>query len=192
MQPATVPVRIPPLDPPYEPEMEAILGKWMPPGSTVEPLKLFRTLVRNREISERMRVLGAGILGRTSSIDLADREIVIDRVCARCGCEYEWGVHVTSFGPRLAISESVLQATASSTANDPIWSDRQRMLVRLVDELHDTSCVTDALWSELARVWSPEQLLELLTITGFYHMISFLANAAGVPLESWAARFPNR
>ena len=94
MQPATHPMRIPPLDPPYEPEIEAMLAKWMPPGSAVEPLKLFRTLVRNREISERMRVLGAGILGRASSIDLPDREIVIDRVCARCGCEYEWG------GPR--------------------------------------------------------------------------------------------
>ena len=184
------PARIPPLDPPYEPEIEAMLAKWMPPGSAVEPLKLFRTLVRNWEISERMRVLGAGILGRTSCIDLADREIVIDRVCARCGCEYEWGVHVTSFGPRMDIPELVLQATASRAADDPIWSDRQRLLVKLVDELHETSRLSDALWSELSRLWTPEQLLELLTITGFYHMISFIANAAGVPLESWAARFP--
>src|ERR1051326_9283685 len=79
--------RIPPLEPPYEPETAAALAKWMPPGATVEPLKLFRTLSRNQQISERMRPLGAGLLGRQSSLDPRDREIVIDRTCARCGCE---------------------------------------------------------------------------------------------------------
>ncbi|HEV7760231.1 MAG TPA: hypothetical protein VGO78_14620 [Acidimicrobiales bacterium] len=31
---------------------------------------------------------------------MRDREIVIDRTCARCGCQYEWGVHVAFFGDR--------------------------------------------------------------------------------------------
>src|SRR5215470_8692869 len=93
--------RIAPLEPPYEPDTATMLAKWMPPGAAVEPLKLFRTLVRNQHISERMRPLGAGLLGRRSSIDPRDREMVIDRTCARCGCEYEWGVHVTSFGQAL-------------------------------------------------------------------------------------------
>ena len=34
------------------------------------------------------------------------------------------------------------------------------------------------------------QLLELLITVGWYHTISFVANAARVPLEPWAARFP--
>src|SRR5205823_11687948 len=37
--------RIAPLEPPYPPDIEAALAKWMPPGSPMEPLRLFRTLV---------------------------------------------------------------------------------------------------------------------------------------------------
>src|SRR5690242_20005187 len=55
--------RIAPLDPPYDPATEQMLGKWMPPDSGLEPLKLFRTLAVHHSLFGRMRPLGAGILG---------------------------------------------------------------------------------------------------------------------------------
>lgn len=182
--------RIPPLEPPYTPEVAASLAKWMVPGAPVEPLKLFRTLIQNQEISDRMRPLGAGILGRHSSIDPRDREIVIDRVCARCRCEYEWGVHVAFYGQALSMPQDRLEATVTGTSNDPAWSERERLLVRLVDELHETSTISDPLWRDLAKGWSPSQLIELLVVVGWYHLISFVANGARVELEEWAAHFP--
>ncbi len=159
-------------------------------SGAAEPLKLFRTLAHNMELAGRMRPLGAGILGRTSKIDPREREIVIDRTCARCRGEYEWGVHVVVFGKTLGIPQETLEATATKDSTDPLWSDRERLLVRLVDELHDTAQVSDALWADLARHWTIPQLLELLVTVGWYHTISFVANAARVPLETWAARFP--
>jgi alkylhydroperoxidase family enzyme len=185
-----MPPRIPPLDPPYEPEVEALLSRMMPPRAATEPLSLFRTLARNRELAGRMRVLGAGFLGKSSSLDPRDREIVIDRVCARCGCEYEWGVHAAAFGAALGLREDTLRATVSASSDDPAWSDRERVLVRVADELHDTGNLSDELWSEFSTRWNAEQILEILMLAGFYHAISFVANAARVPLESWAARFP--
>jgi 4-carboxymuconolactone decarboxylase len=184
------PPRIAPLEPPYSPDVATALAKWMPPGSTVEPLKLFRTLLQNREMSDRMRPLGAGILGSHSSIDARDREIVIDRVCARCGCEYEWGVHVASFGQALAIPRETLAATVTKTPFDPLWSERESLLVQMVDELHDTSTISDALWNQFAARWTPSQLIELCIMVGWYHLISFVANAARVQPEEWAASFP--
>ncbi|MGO9905721.1 MAG: hypothetical protein ACLPY3_08390 [Solirubrobacteraceae bacterium] len=46
--------RIAPLEPPYEPAIEAMLEKWMPPGSSIEPLALFRTLAVHDELFARM------------------------------------------------------------------------------------------------------------------------------------------
>src|SRR5438552_8948232 len=94
-QPMSAP-RIAPLEPPYAPEALEALTKWMPPGSGAEPLKLFRTLTRHPTLSARMRPLGAALLGR-GTIPLRARELLILRTCARCGAEYEWGVHVTAF-----------------------------------------------------------------------------------------------
>ncbi len=184
--------RILPLSPPYDPDVAAALAKWMPPGSALEPLKLFRTLYQNPQLSSRMRPLGAGLLGSQSSLDPREREIVIDRTCARCGCEYEWGVHVAAYGAAVGLAETQLEDTASETVAQALWSEREQVLIQLVDELHETATLSDALWVQLVASWSIAQILELIIMVGWYHLISFVANAAHIEDEPWAARFPKR
>ncbi|HXM45065.1 MAG TPA: carboxymuconolactone decarboxylase family protein [Bryobacteraceae bacterium] len=182
--------RIAPLDPPYDPEIAEALAKWMPPGAKAEPLKLFRTLVRSPEIASRLRVLGAGILGPRSLIAPRDREVLIHRTAALCGCEYEWGVHATAYGEAVGLTPEALRATVAGNANDPIWTEREALLVALVDELHQTAHVSDQLWTALSAHWDAPQLIELLIIVGAYRLIAYVANGAQVALEEWGARFP--
>ena len=182
--------RIAPLEPPYEPEIEESLRRWMPPGAEVEPLKLFRTLTVHPDLSSRMRALGAGLLGHPT-IDPREREIVIHRATARAGAEYEWGVHAVAFGRPLGLTDEQIAATARGDAHDPAWSrDRDRLLVRLADELHDTATVSDDLWDALAREYEAPQLLELVVLAGWYRLIAQVINAARIELEPWAERFP--
>jgi alkylhydroperoxidase family enzyme len=187
-QPAAA--RIAPLEPPYEPETEKTLHKWMPPNSPWEPLILFRTLAVNEELSSRMRVLGAGILGH-GLIEPRQREIVIHRTCARAGAEYEWGVHAVAFGKPLGLTDAQLAASVNGAADHPAWSADDALLVRLADELHDTCQISDPLWSALGERYRPEQLLELITIAGWYRTIAYLNNGLRIAPEPWAARFPS-
>jgi 4-carboxymuconolactone decarboxylase len=181
------PPRIAPLDPPYSPEIEASLRKWMPPGSDAEPLKLFRTLNIHEQLASRMRPLGAGILGH-GLVEPRDREIVILRTCARAGAEYEWGVHVLAFGRPLGLSDEQIAATVSG--DDLVWSEPDAELISLADELYDSATISDALWATLALRFSKEQLIEMLVIAGWYRLLSYVINAVGVQREPWAARFP--
>jgi 4-carboxymuconolactone decarboxylase len=183
--------RIAPLEPPYEPEIDALLKKWMPPGAETEPLRLFRTLAVHDELASRMRPIGSGILGH-GRVEPREREIVIHRTCARAGAEYEWGVHVLAFGKPVGLSDEQIAATVHGSAEDPVWSERDALLIRLADELHDTSTVSDALWADLAAHFSDDQLLELVITAGWYRLLSYVINAAGVEHEPWAARFPAR
>jgi 4-carboxymuconolactone decarboxylase len=139
-----------------------------------------------------MRPLGAGILGPQSTLDPREREIVIDRTCARCGCEYEWGIHVAAFGEACGLDRAQLEDTASSTVEKALWSEREGVLIQLVDELHETATISDTVWEQLAVLWSAAQILEVIIIVGWYHLISFVANAAHVEYEPWAARFPQK
>jgi len=183
--------RIAPVEPPFEAPVADELKRWLPPNSPIDPLRLFRTLARNLPLAGAMYPLGHFFLGRRFALGKREREIVIDRVSARCGCEYEWGVHVTGFGAMAGLDEAMLRATVRGTATDPAWSETDRLLVRLVDELHDTAHVSDDLWRELAAHWPAETLLELLALVGWYHVIAFVANGARVELEAWAQRFPD-
>jgi alkylhydroperoxidase family enzyme len=181
--------RIAPLQPPYAPDLKAMLEKWMPPNSEIEPLRLFRTLGVHAELAARMRPLGAGILGH-GLVEPRLREVMIHRTCALCGAEYEWGVHVVAFGRPLGFTDEQLAETVDGNAADGPWSDAERTAYRLADELHETADISDPLFAELERHFDPRQILELVVTSGWYHTISFVVNAARVQLEPWAARFP--
>lgn len=174
--------RITPIEAPYDPAIAEMFARVMPPG--MEPLKLFRTMARSPRILQRMF---AGSLLDKGPVALRDREIVILRTCARCGSEYEWGVHVAMFAERAGLSEQEIAASIGGDAG--LWPARERALIELVDELHDTAQLSDAGWNALAAHFSPEQVLELIALVGYYHTISFMTNACRVDLESTAARF---
>jgi alkylhydroperoxidase family enzyme len=182
--------RIPPVEPPFEPAVAEELKRWMPPNAPPEPLRLFRVLARNVPLAGAMYPLGSFFLSRRFALGRREREIVVERVTARCGCEYEWGVHATGFGAAAGLDETLLRATVRGVPGDGAWSETDRLLVRLVDELHDTARVSDDLWRVLAAHWPAETLLELLALVGWYHVISYVANGARVDLEAWAERFP--
>ena len=181
--------RIPPLQPPYSQEQQALIDKMNPPG-VPEPLALFRVLAHHPVLSERMMGWGGFLLGRKALVPLRDREVVIDRVCARCGAEYEWGVHVAAFAKAAGFTPEQTAAIADPDADDSALAERDRLLVAMVDELHDTSDVSESLWKELEAHYSHPQLVELLMLAGWYHAISYVCRAARVPLEKWAAKRP--
>jgi hypothetical protein len=181
--------RIAPLEPPYEQGLEDMLKKWMPPGSAIEPLALFRTLAVHDELMSRMRPLGSGILGH-GRIEPRDREIIIHRTCARAGAEYEWGVHVIAYGKPLGFTDEQIAATVHGTAEDPAWSEHEALLISLADELHDSCGVSEPLWRALADRFRNDELLELVITAGWYRLLSYVINVARVQHEPWAARFP--
>jgi alkylhydroperoxidase family enzyme len=58
-----------------------------------------------------------------------------------------------------------------------------------VDALHQRADADDATWAAAAEHLSEAQLLDACLLAGWYHAISFAANAARVPLEDGAPRF---
>lgn len=177
--------RIAPAERPYAADMEESLSKLMPPG--MEPLLLFRVLAREPRLFRRF--MGGGLLDR-GTLSMRDRELAIARTCARCGNEYEWGVHMTQFGPRVGFGEAEQRATLASGTDYAGWSARERLILRLIDALHDTTTVSDALWGELRVELRDEQILELIMLAGFYRNVSYIVNALRLPPEPFAARFP--
>lgn len=180
--------RIAPLEPPYDDAIEQQLRSMMPPGAP--PIALFRTFVKNPDMTTAMGSWGRYELGRELSLTMRDREIVIDRTCARCGCEYEWGVHVAFFAERVELTAAQIGSLTHGSADDPCWTDeRDRLLIAATDALHDDADLDDDLWVRLSRELSEPEVLDLTMLCGWYHAISYTANAARVPHEEGAPRF---
>jgi len=181
--------RIAPLEPPHPPEIGAHLAALMPRGWSGPALRLFRVWARHLPLAEALRAVGRHVLAH-GALAPRERELLILRTTARCGAEYEWGVHAVFFPARVGLAADDVAATRSASAEDPRWSERDRLLLRLADALHDRATVPDPLWRALAERWNEAELLEMLAVVGFYHLVSFTANALRLEPEPFAARFP--
>ena len=187
---------IPHLRPPYADDVAAALARMMPKDSPVEPLKLFRTFARNLPFATAMGPLGGYMLSRGrdggANYDVRTRELVIDRVTALCGCEYEWGVHIASYARKAELDEAQVYSIVHGSPRDACWSAKDRAVLAMVDELHAGGRLSSASYQAVAAHFSAEVIIELLALAGWYHAISFVANGAGTELEDWAPRFPEK
>jgi alkylhydroperoxidase family enzyme len=177
--------RIAPIQPPYSAEVQSDFDKVM---RGAPPLLLFRTVAQNPRVLQRM--MAGGLLDR-GSISLRLRELVILRTCARCRAEYEWGVHVAGFAEKAQWTPEQIYATVHGDAASECWGVEERLVLRLSDQLHDSSQVDDALWADLAGHFSPDQIIELIMLAGSYHSISYMVNVCKIQLETSAPRFPS-
>ncbi|MFD8685977.1 carboxymuconolactone decarboxylase family protein [Streptomyces sp. NPDC059651] len=180
--------RIALLEPPYSDRAGELLARMMP--GDAQPIGLFRMFARNLSMAGAMHGWGRYELGRQLTLTTREREIVIDRTCARCGCEYEWGVHMMTFAERVELTREQATSLAYGGPGDSCWtSEPERLLILAVDMLHERSDIDDALWARLASVFDDLQLLDLLLLCGWYHAVSFAARTARLPREPGAPRF---
>jgi alkylhydroperoxidase family enzyme len=150
-------------------------------------LMLFRVMAANPRAWEKFR--SSSLLDR-GPLSLREREIVIDRTCALNACEYEWGVHVTTFAKAAGLNEAEIRATVREGAGASCWSAAEQALIAAVDALHARATLSDGEFSALSSHYDDAKIFEIILLCGFYRTVSYLANGLRLPLEEKAARFP--
>ena len=180
--------RVSPATPPYDEltqkMFERLPREWDP------PLMMFRVLARDGRLLQRY-IGGAVSYLDPSHVTLRQREVFLLRVTGQCKCEYEWGLRVHFFAAAAGLTEAQLAATVAESSKDADWTDEDRLLLRLAEELHSTCTIGDALWDDLARVFSDEAILQLMMMAGHYRTTAYIANSLRLPLEAGRARpFP--
>jgi 4-carboxymuconolactone decarboxylase len=151
------------------------------------PLNIFGVLAHHPKLLKRFNVLGGFLLNK-GLIPERERELVILRIGWNAHAEYEFGQH-TLIGLRCGLTEDeVLELTQPPSACD--WSNDDRALIALADDLATDDCVSDTTWAALAERWSDAELVELLIVAGFYRMVSGFLNSTGVQLDNGVPGFP--
>ena len=179
--------RVAPLERPFPPAFAEAMERTMPPG--VEPLALFRTIAT----SERAwRKFSAGSLLDKGPLGLREREIVIDRTAARCGCDYEWGIHVALFAQRVELNEAQVSDTAADQPDPELWSESELVLIETVDALIDRKRLEEDEYRRLSDHFSEEQILEIVQLVAFYHGVALICGALALPPEPGMPILPSK
>lgn len=169
--------RIAPLAKPWPEAFAQAMMRTMPPG--VEPLTLFTALASSPRAWEKF---SAGSLLDKGPLTLREREIVIARTTARCGCDYEWGIHVALFADRAGLGPDQVAATAGH--GEGAWSEAEQVLVDAVDALLDRKRLSDQEFSSLKVHFDDDRILEIVQLIAFYHGVSLICGALDLAPES--------
>jgi 4-carboxymuconolactone decarboxylase len=146
-------------------------------GDDAEVLNVFRTMAQHPKLMKRWLVFANHVLTK-STIPGRDRELAILRAGWRCHSPYEWGQHVV-IGKREGITDAEVELIAEGP-DAAGWSAHDAAILRAVDELHDTSTISDTTWATLSDTYDQQQMMDLVFAIGQYHLVSFALNAFGV------------
>ena len=183
--------RLPLRQPPYDPEVERTIGNTAFKG--LSPLNLRLSLANHPKLAAAFQAMAHVVLFQ-GAVGEREREFAIIRTGALTRSEYEWGMHVSIYGDQCGFTEAqLLELTCKASwreLSDTLWTPAEKLIVRMVDELHRHSTVADETWQQLASRWPIDQVMELVFASSFYHMAAFFLNSTAVPLENGSQRFP--
>ena len=142
---------------------------------------IYKTLAHHVDLYNRWSPLGQFVLNG-SSLPPREREIVMLRMGWLCQSEYEWAQHARIGKAQAGLTnEDVHRIAEGPTAAG--WSDFERTLLRMVDELRYDTMISDATWTALRARYSDQQAIEALYTAAQYQLVSMALNSLGIQLD---------
>jgi len=184
------PVRLPPLEEhEWSPSTRAqLVSSWLPEGEAPpKPSTVRATLARHETLFEAWDRFGAAIFNGT--LPARDREVLILRTAWLTHCRVQWAYHEAP-AARAGLTDADIGAIVEgpeSAALEP-WD---RVLVKVIDQLHAHGTIDDATWDHLAAHYTDEQLIEVPLVAGHYLMIAYAVNSFGTPVPEGSAPLPS-
>jgi 4-carboxymuconolactone decarboxylase len=142
---------------------------------------IYKTLAHHVDLYNRWSPLGQFILNG-SSLPPREREIVMLRMGWLCQSEYEWAQHARIGKAQAGLTNEDIHRIAEGPAAAG-WSDFERTLLRMVDELRYETMISDATWTALRTKYSAQQAMEALYTAAQYQLVSMALNSLGVQLD---------
>ena len=134
-----------------------------------EPPAVFLTLGRHRRLFWGW-LFFAGALMPGGKLPRRETELVILRVATLSGNEYELTQH-RRLGRRAGLfAEEIARVTDGPDAEG--WGSRERLLLRVTDELHARQDLSDETWAALRAELDERESIELLMLVGHYTMLA--------------------
>ena len=154
-------------------------------AASLPPLNIFRMLPHMPTFLRGFGQLGTAILSQ-AQLDARLREIIILRVGRRSPAPYEWQQHVP-IGRACGVSDDEIAALERNDVAAACFSERDRIVLRLTDELIAAPRATDATLAAMRAQFSDREVCEAVLTVGFYMMVARFLETTGVDLETGTA-----
>ena len=141
-------------------------------GGSLRPVD--EMLLHSEPVADGWNSLLGAVRGATT-LAAGVRELVVMRVAALNGADYEWQAHAAAAaaaGLSPAQQERLRRTDAGDDAGDGEFDQRQRAVLALTDAMTRDITVPADLFAELSVMFDSRQLLELVATVAAYNMVT--------------------
>lgn len=144
----------------------------------------FNAFVHAPGVGRHLSALGATVRFGTS-IERRLSELAIITVGARWRAEFEWWAHA-AMARRHGVSDAVIDAIARG--DEPAFeADDERVVYAAASQLTKLGRISPDAYDAARQLLGDAGMVELVSLCGYYTLISFLLNAFDVPLPPGVA-----
>jgi 4-carboxymuconolactone decarboxylase len=144
----------------------------------------FNAFVHAPGVGRHLSALGGRLRFRTS-IERRLSELAIITVGAQWRAEFEWWAH-----SRMAFENGVSDAVVDAIGRGdepPFEAEDERVIYQVARELTSMGRLGQETYDAAQRLLGDQGMVELVSLCGYYTLISYLLNAFAVPLPPGAA-----
>ena len=139
----------------------------------------FNAFVHAPDVGGHLTSLGA-VLRFGTSIERRLSEVAIITVAARWKAEFEWWAHAR-MARRHGVPDAVVDAIGRGE-DPPFAADDERAVHAVAWQLTRTGQLSQDAYDAAQQLLGDAGVVELVSLCGYYTLISFLLNAFAVPL----------
>ena len=139
----------------------------------------FNAFVTAPDAGQRLSALGATLRFGTS-IERRLSEVAIITVGARWRAEFEWWAHAR-MAREYGVAEAVVDAIGRGE-DPPFEADDERAVYTVARQLSQSGRLDQETYDAAHRLLGNAGMVELVSLCGYYTLVSFLLNAFAVPL----------
>lgn len=179
--------RIPPLRPEdLDESFDAVIAELVTnqngdlrPRRRDDPIGEFMgVMLRHPDLCRSFTALGTFLI-KQSAISALHKELITLRTAWLCRCPFQWFHHVKVIH-YLGRSAEDVEAIVAADPDGEVWGPAERVVLALVDSLHERATISDELWQTLGEHFDDRERMELIAHVGSCHSVSFMLNSLNI------------
>jgi alkylhydroperoxidase family enzyme len=145
------------------------------------PVEVFGVLLKSPKIAALFFPYWANSK-TTLNLTIREQELIILRTGCYFGCDYVWGHHVPVALEVGVTPEELKQIPYPAATGN--WSEKEKILLIVVDEILKSANVNNEHWQRLSKHWAVDQILDIITVISQYLLFNTVNNVFGTQLEN--------
>ncbi len=169
--------------------LQFVLSRWEDGGEDARGMYTLGSLAHYPALAKAFLTFNRHV-AQGSTLTARERELLILRISWLRHSEYEFVQHAI-LGRRAGLTDEEIERVQAGP-DAPQWNSEDAALVRVADDLHTHTRISDTTWAALVPRYDTQQIMDMVFLVGCYNVLAMALGSFDIPLEPGVEGFDSQ